>query len=112
VTRHLIMLYVFSAICAGISGFLDLARFDATSIGGHASDNLQAIAACVLGGTSLFGGIGGIAGSVVGSLFPSVLYNGFIQLGTQPFWQGVIVGTILIAAIFFDTVRRSRSRGG
>ena len=77
-----------------------------TTIGGHDTDNLQAIAAVVIGGTSLFGGIGTMLGTVFGVFIPAVLQNGFVIVGLQPFWQQVAVGAVLIGAVYLDQLRR------
>jgi ribose transport system permease protein len=106
VDRHLIKVYAMSGFLAGLAGFLSLARFATTNIDGEASLNLQAIAGVVLGGTSLFGGVGTIVGTVIGVFIPAVLQNGFIILGVQPFWQSVVVGAFLIAAVYVDQLRR------
>jgi ribose transport system permease protein len=106
VDRHLIKVYALCGTLAGLAGFLSLARFSTTTIGGHSTDNLNAIAAVVLGGTSLFGGIGAIAGTVVGVFIPVVLQNGFVISGVQPFWQQVAVGAVLIVAVYLDQLRR------
>jgi ribose transport system permease protein len=106
VDRHLIKIYALSGFLAGLAGFLSLARFSTTTIGGHSTDNLQAIAAVVLGGTSLFGGIGVIAGTVIGVFIPVVLQNGFVITGVKPFWQQVAVGAVLILAVYLDQLRR------
>src|SRR4051794_15849012 len=106
VDRHLIKVYALTGTLAGLAGFLSLARFATTTLGGHATDNLNAIAAVVLGGTSLFGGIGMIGGTVVGVFIPAVLQNGFIITGVQPFWQQVAVGAVLIVAVYLDQLRR------
>jgi ribose transport system permease protein len=108
VDRHLIKVYGLGGTLAGLAGFLSLARFGTTSIGGHSTDNLDAIAAIVIGGTSLFGGVGTILGTVVGVFIPAVLRNGFVIIGVQPFWQQVAVGAVLIAAVYFDQLRRAR----
>jgi ribose transport system permease protein len=106
VDRHLIKVYALAGFLSGLAGFLSLARFSTTTIGGHTTDNLSAIAAVVLGGTSLFGGIGTIAGTVIGVFIPVVLQNGFVVTGVQPFWQQVAVGAVLIAAVYLDQLRR------
>jgi len=106
VDRHLIKIYALSGTLAGLAGFLSLARFSTTTIGGHDTDNLQSIAAVVIGGTSLFGGIGTILGTVFGVFIPAVLQNGFIIVGVQPFWQQVAVGAVLIGAVYLDQLRR------
>jgi ribose transport system permease protein len=109
VDRHLIMVYGLSGTLAGLAGFMSLARFATTTIGGHSTDNLQAIAAIVIGGTSLFGGIGTILGTVFGVFIPAVLQNGFVIVGLQPFWQQVAVGAVLIIAVYLDQLRRRSS---
>jgi ribose transport system permease protein len=106
VDRHLIAVYGISGALAGLAGFMSLARFATTTLGGHATDNLQAIAAVVLGGTSLFGGIGTMLGTVVGVFIPAVLQNGFVIVGVEPFWRDVAVGAVLIAAVYLDQLRR------
>jgi ribose transport system permease protein len=109
VDRHLVKIYALSGLLAGMAGVLNLARFATTTIGGHSSDNLSAIAAVVLGGTSLFGGVGTIFGTVIGAFVPAVLTNGFVILGVQSYWQSVAVGAVLVAAVYLDQWRR-RSR--
>jgi ribose transport system permease protein len=106
VDMHLIKVYALSGLLAGLAGWLNLARFSTTTVGGHATDNLNAIAAVVIGGTSLFGGVGAIAGTVVGVFIPAVLSNGFNVIGVQPFWQDVAVGAVLILAVYLDQLRR------
>jgi ribose transport system permease protein len=106
VDRHLIKVYALAGTLAGLAGFLSLARFSTTTLGGHSTDNLNAIAAVVLGGTSLFGGLGTIGGTVVGVFIPAVLQNGFVITGVQPFWQQVAVGAVLIVAVYLDQLRR------
>jgi ribose transport system permease protein len=112
VDRHLIKVYALSGLLAGMAGMVSLARFATTTIGGHSTDNLAAIAAVVLGGTSLFGGIGTVLGTVVGVFIPAILQNGFVILGVQPFWQQVAVGAVLIIAVYIDQLkRRAQERG-
>jgi ribose transport system permease protein len=108
VDRHLIKVYALAGALAGFAGALSLARFGTTSIAGNTTLNLDAIAAIVIGGTSLFGGIGTIVGTVVGVFIPAVLRNGFVIVGVQPFWQQVAVGAVLIIAVYVDQIRRAR----
>ncbi len=111
VRLHLIKVYALSGLLAGLAGWLSVARFGATTINGHSSENLDTIAAVVLGGTSLFGGVASIFGTVIGVFIPTVLKNGFTIVGVEPFWQNVAVGAVLIAAVYYDQQRRrSRSR--
>ena len=113
VDRHLIMVYALSGLLAGFAGVLSLAQFGTTAIAGQSTTNLNVIAAVVIGGTSLFGGVGTIFGTVVGLFIPAVLQNGFVIIGVQPFWQQVAVGAVLIAAVYVDQRRRAAAaRGG
>src|SRR3712207_7006141 len=72
--------------------FRSLLRFGTASVGAHQSDNLAAISAAVIGGTSLFGGLGTIGGSVIGAFIPAVLRTGLVISRGQPFWQNVAIG--------------------
>jgi ribose transport system permease protein len=110
VDRHLIKIYALGGTLAGLAGYMSLARFGTTTISGHSTDNLNAIAAVVIGGTSLFGGVGTILGTVFGVFIPVVLQNGFVIVGIQPFWQQVAVGAVLVGAVYLDQIRRARYR--
>lgn len=111
VDRHLRRVYALQGMLAGFAGFVSLARFSTTTIAGHMTDNLQAITAVVLGGTSLFGGVASVFGSVVGAFFPIVLQNGFVIAGLQSFWQQVAIGGVLIVAVYLDQRRRNKDGG-
>ncbi|NUR07982.1 MAG: ABC transporter permease [Nocardioidaceae bacterium] len=112
VDAHLIKIYALSGLLAGLAGVLSLAQFGTTAIAGQTQTNLNVIAAVVIGGTSLFGGVGTIFGTVVGLFIPAVLQNGFVIVGIQPFWQQVAVGAVLIAAVYVDQVRRASAARG
>jgi ribose transport system permease protein len=109
VRGHLVRVYTGVGLLAGLAGFMSLAYFGTTTISGHSTDNLNAIAAVVLGGTSLFGGVGTVFGTVIGVFIPAVLSKGFVIVGVQQFWQPVAISAVLVAAVWFDQVRR-RSR--
>lgn len=106
VNRHLIKIYALSGFLAGVTGSMDLMRFGTASVGSHQADNLASISAAVIGGTSLFGGIGMIGGSVVGAFIPTVLRNGLVISRVPPFWQNVAIGVVLILAVYLDQRRR------
>jgi len=108
VDRHLIKVYALSGTLAGFAGFMSLAIFPTTTISGHANDNLQAIAAVVIGGTSLVGGVATVIGTTIGVCIPMVLFSGFTILGYQSFWRDVAVGAVLILAVYTDQLRRRR----
>ena len=106
VRSHLVAVYILAGLMSGMAGLFDLARFHTTDIQGHSLDNLNAIAAVVIGGTSLFGGSGSIVGTMIGALIPVTLSYGFTIVGISSFWQLVAVGTIIIAAVLVDQLRR------
>ena len=113
VDRHLITdLRAVRACSPGSRALLSLAQFGTTTIAGQSLTNLNVIAAVVIGGTSIFGGEGSIFGTVVGLFIPAVLQAGFVIIGVQPFWQGVAVGTVLVAAVYVDQSRRAAALRG
>jgi ribose transport system permease protein len=106
VARHLVRVYLLAGVLAGLAGFMALAYFRVASITGHDTDNLNAIAAVVLGGTSLFGGAGSVVGTVLGVFIPAVLRKGFVIVGVNVYWQPIAVALVLVAAVWFDQSRR------
>jgi ribose transport system permease protein len=107
VTRHLIAVYALAGTLAGFGALLSLAQYGTTTIAGQSLTNLNVIAAVVIGGTSIFGGEGTVFGTLVGLFIPAVLQSGFVIVGVQPYWQGVAVGSVLIAAVYVDQSRRA-----
>ena len=112
VDRKLIQIYALSGFLAGLAGLLSLAQFGTTTIAGQSLTNLNVIAAVVIGGTSIFGGLGSMFGSMVGLFIPATLQSGFVIIGVSPYWQTVAVGAILIAAVFVDQQRRAAASRG
>lgn len=112
VDRQLIYIYALSGGLAGVAGILSLSQYGTTAIAGQSATNLNVIAAVVIGGTSLFGGVGTIFGTVIGLFIPAVLQNGFVIVGVQPFWQQVAVGAVLVAAVYIDQRRRAAAARG
>ena len=106
VDRHIVKVYTLAGFLAGVAAVLDLAVYTNTTSISHQTDNLSAIGAVVIGGTSLFGGVGTILGSAVGAFIPTVLQNGLVIKSVQPFWQEVVVGATIVLAVYFDQVRR------
>jgi ribose transport system permease protein len=111
VNRHVFSIFILSGTLAGVAGFLDITRFGSTDILGHTSDSLAAIAAVVIGGSSLFGGRASIGGSLVGACIPIVLGTGLVIAGLPSYYQQAVVGVILLVAVYLDQRRRSRSVG-
>jgi ribose transport system permease protein len=112
VDRHLILVYGLSGAMAGLGAVLALAQFGTTTIAGQSLTNLNVIAAVVIGGTSIFGGEGSIFGTVIGLFIPAVLQAGFVIIGVESFWQGVAVGSVLVAAVYVDQSRRAAALRG
>lgn len=110
VSRTIIMVYAISGGCAALAGILSTGRIGAATPTVDTSLALQAIAAVLLGGTSLFGGSGGVGGTVFGVLFIGILNNGLSIAGVQSFWQQVVTGLILVAAICGDRISMRRLR--
>jgi ribose transport system permease protein len=106
--RHVIQLYALNGGLAGLAGMVSLTRFSTTTISGHSTDALQVITGVVLGGTSIFGGVGTVLGTSIGILIPAVLSNGFVVLNLQPFLQQIVIGAVLVAAVYLDQLRRQR----
>jgi ribose transport system permease protein len=112
VNRHLIKVYSLMGFTSALAGFLSLAVYQQTTIAGQSQTALTVVAGVVIGGTSLFGGYGTMVGTTVGLLIPIVLQTGFIIIGVVPFWQNVVVGIFLVAAVYLDSVRRSTAEKG
>ena len=106
VDRHLIKVYGLSGLLAGLAGILDLAYFGTTTISGHPLDNLTVITAVVIGGVSLFGGRGSMLGTFFGVFIPELLATGLIILGVNQYWQYILTGLVLGAAVYLDQIRR------
>ena len=100
---------VLFGVLAGIVATIDVSRFGVASLSAHSQDALAAIAAAVIGGTSLFGGRGRMFGTIIGVFIPAVLLNGFVILQIDPFWQNVAVGIVLLTAVYVDQLRRNKN---
>lgn len=109
-TSVTLRVFAIMGLFSALAGFVDLARFTAVSTSTHQSDNLAAIAAVIIGGASLFGGRGTIFGTLIGTLVPVALLQGFVLQGVNPYWQNVAIGAILIAAVGLDRIDRSAIR--
>ena len=100
--RHLVTVYALSGILAAVAGLVVIARVNAADSGTGEELLLTAIAAVCLGGTSLFGGAGGIAGTAIGSLILALVVNGMNMLGIATLWQAFAMGAIVILAVLAD----------
>ena len=103
-----ITVYMLSGLLASLAGFVLIARIGAAEPIGGTGFELQAIGSAVIGGASLFGGIGNPLGSVVGALTLGGLQNGLTLLNVPSFWQYVASGTVVILAVYIDRLARPR----
>jgi rhamnose transport system permease protein len=98
--RIVFTLYTLSGAVAGFVGVLWVARYALASTELASGFELQVVAACVLGGVSIAGGMGSVYGTALGALFLVTLYNALPTVGISPFWQTALIGvTILVAAV-------------
>ena len=102
VTKIKKWVYVLAGMLAAIGGVLVTARLDSAQPNAGISYELDAIAAVVIGGTSLSGGRGSIIGTVVGAMIIGVLNNGLVLLDVSPFWQQVVKGLVILIAVIID----------
>jgi ribose transport system permease protein len=104
-----IAIYTLTGVFSGLAGVLIAARLNSAQPSLGQGYELDAIAAAVIGGTSLSGGEGSILGTVIGAFIISTLTNGLRILSVPQEWQTVVTGAIVIAAVYLDIVRRGRT---
>jgi inositol transport system permease protein len=102
--------YVIMGFFVGLTAFVLSARLNSAEAVAGTGYELTVIASVVIGGTSLFGGLGTIFGTVVGSLLIGVLLNGLVILNVSSYIQQIIIGVIIVLAVAFDTFAKSRRR--
>ncbi|WP_453993328.1 ABC transporter permease [Bacillus nitroreducens] len=101
--------YTFSGLMAAIAGIVLASRmFSGQPTSGNGAE-LDAIAAVVLGGTSMTGGYGRIGGTVIGALIIGVLSNGLNLMGVSSFWQYIVKGIVILVAVYADVIKKRRS---
>jgi fructose transport system permease protein len=108
VRKQLLMVYVVAGIIYGIAALLLIARTGVGDPNAGQTDNLDAITAVVLGGTSLFGGRGTIIGTLIGALIIGVVRNGLVLMGVASQYQILITGILVIVAVSVDQIARKR----
>lgn len=110
VDRVLVMVYALAGLCYGIAALLSVARTGVGDPNAGQTENLDAITAVVLGGTSLFGGRGIILGSLVGAVIVGVFRNGLTLMGVASVYQTLITGILVILAVAADQMSRKGAR--
>ncbi|NDJ60450.1 MAG: ABC transporter permease [Chloroflexi bacterium] len=108
VERTKVAVYVISGMLAGIAGIVLAGRLNSANALMGQGQELDSIAAVVIGGTNLFGGEGGVFGSLIGALITTILGNGLNLLNVSSFWQQVTQGLVIILVVIFDQWRRRR----
>ncbi len=106
VQRTKLLVYVISGACAGLAGLLEMSRFGTGSPQTGSGYELQAIAAVVVGGTSLAGGRGSIVGTFLGALFIGALYNVMNLANVESYTQQVVLGVVILLAVVLDELRK------
>jgi len=112
VTRVLVAVYMIGGLLAAVGGVLFTSRLNAGIPTGGTGYELNAIAACVIGGASLFGAKGGAYGAAAGALIVGTLNNGGNLLNINSFYLQIIIGALILIAVAFDQFQGRRSRGG
>jgi rhamnose transport system permease protein len=102
--------FVLSGALAGLCGYLWVSRYAVAYVDVAAGFELDSVAACVIGGISTLGGIGSVAGAVLGALFLGVIKNALPVIDISPFWQMAISGSVIILAVIFNA-RQEKRRG-
>ncbi len=108
--RVIFSVYVIVGFACGLASFLLSARLNSAEAVAGLGLELDVIAAVVIGGTSLFGGVGGVIGTLFGALLIGVLRNGLVLLNVSPFIQQIVIGVILVLAVAFDQYAAARRR--
>lgn len=106
VDRILVLAYTISGFMAGVAAVVLAGRTDSGYPNAGIGFELDAISACIIGGTSFFGGVGTVSGTLIGALIMGVLRNGLNLLSVDTNYQTVIIGAVIIVAVFIDVLRR------
>lgn len=110
IKRRILLVFVLCNTLAAIAALVLTARLNAATMSAGQNYELDAIAACVIGGTSLMGGTGTIVGAIIGALVMASLDNGMSLMNLESFWQYIVKGGILILAVYVDIYTRQRKK--
>lgn len=110
IARRLFGAYAISGMVAGLCGYLWVARYAVAFTEIAYGFELSVIAACVIGGVSIAGGVGSVAGAVLGALFLGIINNALPVVQISPFWQSAITGAVIVVAVVLNA--RAGKRGG
>ncbi|WP_025027293.1 sugar ABC transporter permease [Caldalkalibacillus mannanilyticus] len=110
IKRRILLVFVLCNTLAAVAGLILVARVNAATVQAGTMMELDAIAACVIGGTSLMGGVGTIAGAIIGALVMATLDNGMSIMNIDTFWQLIVKGSILVLAVWIDIYSRQKKK--
>ena len=110
-TMVTVLAYVLSSSLAALGGILLVSRLSIASPSMANAYELQAIAAAVVGGASLFGGRGTVLGAIAGAILFTTMSNGAVLLGIDPFWEMVIEGLLIALVVYLDNLQKRRQSG-
>jgi ribose/xylose/arabinose/galactoside ABC-type transport system permease subunit len=108
VKRYYVIYYTIGGLVAAISAIILVARLNFTNSAFGVGMELNAIAAVIIGGTSLSGGVGGIGRTLIGVLIVTTLNAGLSHLGVSSSWQQISIGIVIILAVWLDVIQRRR----
>lgn len=106
VDARLILVYALSGMMAGAGAIVLAGRMNSGFPLAGVGSELDSIAAVIIGGASFFGGVGGVGGTLVGALIMGVLRNGLNLMDVSAYWQTVVIGVVIVAAVWVDVVRK------
>lgn len=110
VNKITLSIFALNGLLISIAGVLLCSRLNAASVAAGQNAEMDAIAACVIGGASLMGGIGSVGGAIVGALVMASLDNGMSMLNIETFWQFIVKGSILVLAVWVDIATKNKSK--
>jgi D-xylose transport system permease protein len=108
IKRKTMLIFLLSGLLGSIAAIVLTSRLASATITAGTMAEMDAIAACVIGGTSLMGGAGTVIGAIIGALVMTSLDNGMSLMGLESFWQYVVKGSILVIAVWLDIANRSK----
>ncbi len=101
-----ILIYALAGLCAAVAALILTARLNAAEALAGSGMEMEAIAAAVIGGASLAGGVASIPGTIIGAILMATLKNGLTLLSVQPYFQQLTIGIVIVAAVFIDKIRK------
>lgn len=110
VDRRLNLAYTLSGAAAALAALVLAARMNSGFPLAGTGAELDAIAAVIIGGASFFGGVGGVGGTMIGALIIAFLRNGLNLLDVSAYWQVIVIGAVIVAAVWIDVIRQRRTR--